>query len=239
MPTRQASQAAAALSARSWHHGNRKNGRHSSMLKIYDYKGFPNPARVRIALAEKGLAEKVEFISIDVSRRRTQTSGVRKEESVRDSACARTRGWYMHQRMHGYHRVYRQSGGRAGANRENRQGSRRDPHDAAADRGQARSMPLRHTSIMRRQDWGRRSRSTRTVNGARKSRASDRRHAVSRPGAGQTAFSGRRPIARVADITAFAGVLFAAIAKIEVPRELGNLISWHERVAGRPSIAYA
>ncbi len=24
-------------------------------MKIYEYKGFPNPARVRIALAEKGL----------------------------------------------------------------------------------------------------------------------------------------------------------------------------------------
>jgi len=28
------------------------------MLTVYDYKGFPNPTRVRIALAEKGLAEK-------------------------------------------------------------------------------------------------------------------------------------------------------------------------------------
>ena len=36
------------------------------MLKIYDYKGFPNPTRVRIALAEKGLSDKVEFISVDV-----------------------------------------------------------------------------------------------------------------------------------------------------------------------------
>ena len=36
------------------------------MLKIYDYKGFPNPTRVRIALAEKGLSDRVEFISIDV-----------------------------------------------------------------------------------------------------------------------------------------------------------------------------
>src|SRR4029078_11651223 len=36
------------------------------MLKIYDYKGFPNPMRVRIALAEKGLTGKVELISIDV-----------------------------------------------------------------------------------------------------------------------------------------------------------------------------
>jgi len=35
-------------------------------MKIYDYKGFPNPTRVRIALAEKGLTDKVEFITIDV-----------------------------------------------------------------------------------------------------------------------------------------------------------------------------
>jgi glutathione S-transferase len=35
-------------------------------MKIYDYQGFPNPARVRIALAEKGLTDKVEFITIDV-----------------------------------------------------------------------------------------------------------------------------------------------------------------------------
>jgi glutathione S-transferase len=36
------------------------------LVKIYDYQGFPNPARVRIALAEKGLTDKVQFITIDV-----------------------------------------------------------------------------------------------------------------------------------------------------------------------------
>ena len=35
-------------------------------MKIYDFKGFPNPARVRIALAEKGLADQVEFVHVDV-----------------------------------------------------------------------------------------------------------------------------------------------------------------------------
>jgi glutathione S-transferase len=35
-------------------------------MKIYDYQGFPNPARVRIALAEKGLTSKIQFITIDV-----------------------------------------------------------------------------------------------------------------------------------------------------------------------------
>lgn len=35
-------------------------------MKIYDFEGFPNPARVRIALAEKGVTDQVEFVSVDV-----------------------------------------------------------------------------------------------------------------------------------------------------------------------------
>jgi hypothetical protein len=35
-------------------------------MKIYDYKGFPNPARVRIALAEKNMTDQVTFVTIDV-----------------------------------------------------------------------------------------------------------------------------------------------------------------------------
>ena len=35
-------------------------------MKVYDFQGFPNPARVRIALAEKGLTNKVQFITVDV-----------------------------------------------------------------------------------------------------------------------------------------------------------------------------
>ena len=31
-------------------------------MKIHDIEGFPNPARVRIALAEKGATDKVEFL---------------------------------------------------------------------------------------------------------------------------------------------------------------------------------
>jgi glutathione S-transferase len=35
-------------------------------MKVYEYKGFPNPARVRIALAEKGMLGQAEFIQVDV-----------------------------------------------------------------------------------------------------------------------------------------------------------------------------
>jgi len=35
-------------------------------MKIYDRPGFPNPSRIRIVLAEKGLDSKVEFVPVDL-----------------------------------------------------------------------------------------------------------------------------------------------------------------------------
>jgi glutathione S-transferase len=35
-------------------------------MKIYDTPGFPNPARIRIVLAEKGLESQVDFIKVDL-----------------------------------------------------------------------------------------------------------------------------------------------------------------------------
>lgn len=35
-------------------------------MKIHDIAGFPNPLRVRIALAEKGLTDRVEFVKVDL-----------------------------------------------------------------------------------------------------------------------------------------------------------------------------
>ncbi len=35
-------------------------------MKVHEFKGFPNPARVRVALAEKGLIDRTEFVHVDV-----------------------------------------------------------------------------------------------------------------------------------------------------------------------------
>jgi glutathione S-transferase len=35
-------------------------------MKIYDRPGFPNPSRIRIVLAEKGLDSQIEFVSVDL-----------------------------------------------------------------------------------------------------------------------------------------------------------------------------
>ena len=35
-------------------------------MKIHDRSGFPNPARIRIVLAEKGLDARIEFVTVDL-----------------------------------------------------------------------------------------------------------------------------------------------------------------------------
>ena len=35
-------------------------------MKIYDRAGFPNPSRIRIVLAEKGLEGQIEFVTVDL-----------------------------------------------------------------------------------------------------------------------------------------------------------------------------
>lgn len=37
-------------------------------MRIYDYHNMPNPLRVRIALAEKGLTSEIEFVQVDLLR---------------------------------------------------------------------------------------------------------------------------------------------------------------------------
>jgi glutathione S-transferase len=43
----------------------------------------------------------------------------------------------------------------------------------------------------------------------------------------------------VADITAFAGLIFADFAKIAILKDCANLLAWRARVGARPSIAHA
>jgi glutathione S-transferase len=35
-------------------------------MKVYEYQAFPNPWRVRMALAEKGMTDRVEFVQVDL-----------------------------------------------------------------------------------------------------------------------------------------------------------------------------
>ncbi|MGI4744841.1 MAG: glutathione S-transferase family protein [Janthinobacterium lividum] len=51
-------------------------------MKIYDRPGFPNPARIRVVLAEKGLDAQVEFVSVDlIAAEHKQTAFLAKNPS--------------------------------------------------------------------------------------------------------------------------------------------------------------
>jgi glutathione S-transferase len=57
--------------------------RYGGELKIYDRAGSPNTARVRIVLATKGLEDKVDFVSIDLSGGAAKTRCLSCRESDR------------------------------------------------------------------------------------------------------------------------------------------------------------
>jgi hypothetical protein len=40
-------------------------------MKLFDCEGTPNAARIRIVLAQKGLEEQVEFVSVDLIAAKT------------------------------------------------------------------------------------------------------------------------------------------------------------------------
>jgi glutathione S-transferase len=183
------------------------------MLKIYDYKGFPNPTRVRIALAEKGLSDKVEFISVDVpgGEHRLPAFVMKNPYAtvpvleLEDGTCKDRAIIHMMQR--------RTEAGLL---------------DAAATYFHHATPGLGpKIEVYQNREWGEKNRE-RAVAGMRY---------LDQVLAGQPFLAGND--FTMADITAFAGLVYAAIARIEVPGELNNLKFWHQRVAGRPSIAHA
>lgn len=205
-------------------------------MKIYDTEGFPNPARVRIALAEKGATDKVEFIPIDVmgGEHRTETFKAKNTDAV--VPCLELAdGTHISQ---------------CNAITEYIDGHFEGPSltgTTAKERAQIAMM------------------NQRAENGLLNAVGTYFHHATPGLGpdletyqcaewgnkqkevAGQTmayldgvladnAFLAGSEFS-VADITAFAGLAFADFAKVEIPEKLSNLSVWRAKVAARPSIA--
>lgn len=207
------------------------------MLIIHEYKGFPNPARIRIALAEKGLFERAKFICVDVP------AGEHKHPA------------FLAKNPAGTVPVLELDDGTmiAECTAITEYIDNLDGHPSLTGQG-ARERAIIH--MMQR----------RAESGLLDSVASYFHHAT--PGLGplietyQNKEWGEKSLERamtcmsylnqvlaertylageqfsVADITAFAGLLFADLIKIKIPGELKHLIDWRERVAARPSIAY-
>ena len=208
------------------------------MLKIHDYKGYPNPTRIRIALAEKGLIDDVEFVTVDVpagehkraeflSRNPTGAVPVLEiEDGTHIAECTAITEYLDH--LVG-EPVLTGKGARERAVIHMMQ------RRAEANLLDAVAAYWHHATpgfgpdieTYQNREWGENNRE-RALAGMRY---------LDKVLSRQPYLAGER--FTMPDITAFAGLAYADFAKIDVPVDLTNLRAWRARVAQRPSIAHA
>lgn len=205
-------------------------------MKIHDFPGFPNPARIRIALAEKGLTDKVQFIHVDVPAGEHQTPEFRrKNPSAAVPVLELEDGTMISECIAITEYLDNLDGTPTLTGKTPRQRAVTSMMQRRAEAGllDAVAAYFHHATpglgpdIEKQQcePWGKVQRD-RAVDGMRYLD----KVLADRPYIAGDEFS-------VADITAFAGLAFADFAKIEVPAECANLKAWHQKVAQRPSIA--
>lgn len=205
-------------------------------MKIHDFPGFPNPARVRIALAEKGLTDKIEFVHVDVPAGEHQKADFRRknpsaavpvlelEDGTMISECTAITEYIDN--LDGTPTL-------TGSTPKQRAVTAMMQRRAEAGLLDAVAAYFHHATpglgpdIEKNQcePWG-------TL---QRERAIDGMRYLDKVLADQPYIAGDD--FSVADITAFAGLAFADFAKIDVPDDCANLKAWHQKVAQRPSIA--
>ena len=205
-------------------------------MKVYEHKGFPNPMRVRVALAEKGLTDRVEFVPVDVTKGEHRTpeflarnpAGAVPVLELDDGTCLAecTAITEYLDHLDGdpalTGRTPQERGVIAMMQRRAEAGLL-DAVGAYFHHATPGLGPVLETYQNR--EWGQRQR--------------DRAVATMRQLDGVL---GTRPYLAgdrftVADITAVAGLAFAGFAEIAIPEDCTALRAWQARVAQRPSLA--
>ena len=205
-------------------------------MKVYEHKGFPNPMRVRVALAEKGLTDRVEFVPVDVTKGEHRTpeflarnpAGAVPVLELDDGTCLAecTAITEYLDHLDGdpalTGRTPQERGVIAMMQRRAEAGLL-DAVGAYFHHATPGLGPVLET--YQNHEWGQRQR--------------DRAVATMRQLDGVL---GTRPYLAgdrftVADITAVAGLAFAGFAEIAIPEDCIALRAWQARVAQRPSLA--
>ena len=205
-------------------------------MKIYDTPAFPNPARVRIALAEKNAANKVEFIPVDVMGGEHRTDAYRaknpdasvpymelEDGTVLSHCTAITE--YIDGHFNGISLCGETPKERAVIHMMNRRAEVNLLDAVAAYFHHATEGLGSELELYQNKGWGLKQRE----NALAAMEYLDGVLANTDYVAGD-AFS-------MADITVFAGLAFADFAEVEIADTLKNLTAWREKVAARPSIA--
>jgi glutathione S-transferase len=204
-------------------------------MKIYDFKGFPNPARVRIAIAEKGLADRVEFVAINVPEGEHRTPSftaknpaaavpvLELEDGTCIAECTAITEYLDH--VSGEPTLTGSGARERAVIHMMQRRTEAGLLDAAATYFHHATPGLGpHIETYQNKAWGEKNRE-RALEGMRYlDRVLDNR----------TFVAGDR--FTMADITAYAGLLYADVAGIAIAPELTNLICWRANIAGRPSV---
>ncbi|WP_053980344.1 glutathione S-transferase family protein [Marinagarivorans algicola] len=205
-------------------------------MKIYDVENFPNPLRVRIALAEKNATEQATFIPVDLMNGQHRTSeflaknpagGVpilELDDGTFISECSAIIEYIDHA-FAGPSLTGDTPKSRAVISMMQRRAESMVLDAVATYFHHATDGLGPELELYQNNEWGQKQ----------KEKALAGLAYFDSILANSTYIAG--PEFTVADITLHAGLVFAGFAQIAVPSELTHLIAWQARIASRPSIA--
>src|SRR5690349_6119841 len=210
-------------------------------MKIYDIPGFPNPLRIRIVLAEKQLASQAEFIKVDLPAAEHKQAAFLKinptgtvpvlelDDGTRIAECTAITEYLDN--LDGNPILTGKTARDKGVihmMQKRAESELIDPvgiyfHHATDGLGDA-LREFKYPQWTSRAEWG-------TLQGERAVAGMRYFDSVleAQPYVAGDAFS-------MADITVWAGLLFAHFAKIEVPADCNALRAWKIKVDGRASV---
>ncbi len=205
-------------------------------MKIYDLAAFPNPARVRIALAEKNATDQVEFVEVDVmngEHRKPEFLAknpggavpvLELDDGTTISECTAITEYIDHA-FEGPSLSGKTPKERAVVHMMQRRAETRLLDAVAAYFHHATPGLGPDLETYQNKEWGERQRGI----------ALEGMHYFDGILGSQPFLAGKE--FSMADITAFAGLAFADFAKISIPDDCNNLLKWRKNVGARPSIA--
>jgi glutathione S-transferase len=203
-------------------------------MKVYEYKAFPNPWRVRMALAEKGLTDRVEFVQVDLPQgEHKQPAFLAKnpagavpllelEDGTRITECTAITEYFDH--LTGEPTL-------TGQNAKERATIQMMQRRVEANLLDAIAHYFHHATpglgfeAYQIPAWGEKQKeqAIATLDGLDKLLAN------------QAYIAGDR--FTVADITALAGIAFGGFCQITIPETATHLQAWHGRMQQRPSFS--
>jgi len=203
-------------------------------MKIYDVEGFPNPARVRIALAEKGVSEHVEFCAVDVMNGEHRSADFKaKNPDATVPYMELECGTCISQCTAITEYIDGAFGGPSLIGDTPKQRAVTQMMNLRAESGLVDAVgayfhhatPGLGPELETNQNaaWGE----------SQKVKAQTTMGYLNDVLGSQDYLAGSE--FSMADITAFAGLAFADFAKVDIPPEYENLNAWRERIAARPS----